>query len=483
MANYWPGDSSDQSLNGPDTIPLVVDVDGSLVSTNLLWEGIVRLAFERPVALILAIPHLMRGRAPFKAYIARKASLDMDMVPLNDSVRQLIRRMKSEGRDIVLASAAHDEQVAALAGRVGATAAIASDGDANLRGANKLEAISKRYGEFDYVGDSVVDFPILRSARHAYLVDPGLLLRYRSGRERDGVTYLQSDSGSLASALIRALRPWQWSKNALLLLPIFAAQHAWSSGFALRVAAGIGAFSLVASSLYLVNDLSDLPHDRAHSEKRKRPLAAGKLPIPYAILAVIVCLLGALLLSVPLPDEFLLVLGLYAVLNAAYSFDLKRRLILDVIVLASLYTLRVVAGAAVAQIELSEWFLAFSIFFFLSLGILKRVVELAKVTADELSGRAYEGKDSEVLIAIGPAAAVMSALVYCLYITGPHVRELYSHPQALWLGLPLFLYWSVRVWVLGVRGKVDDDPVVFVLRDRVSWLAVAAFFAMLLLAA
>lgn len=289
-----------------------------------------------------------------------------------------------------------------------------------------------------------------------------------------------------AAVWIRALRPHHWAKNALLLLPILAAHLTWTPSLVVDVVTALVAFSLAASAVYVGNDIADLPADRRHPTKRHRPLASGTLSVRAAV-----GLIGALgvaggLLALTLPDAFVLTLATYVGLNALYSWRLKRLLVLDVVVLASLYVLRVVAGAAVARIELTVWFLAFTIFLFLSLAFVKRVVELRRLEASGGDGaparRGYRTTDVSLLESVGPACGLMSALVYCLYITGP-VQELYEQPQLLWIGLPLFLYWIVRLWLLTVRGDVQEDPVVFVLTDPASYVVLAGFLAAVYVAA
>lgn len=282
---------------------------------------------------------------------------------------------------------------------------------------------------------------------------------------------------SVTWALLRAMRPHQWSKNGLLVLPALAAHLPWSWSSAFVLAAGFAAFSALASAVYLLNDIVDRPHDRVHATKRHRPIAAGAVPVTTAIAAVAALVAFATVLSLPLPDGFKAVLVVYLLATTAYSFVLKKKPIVDVITLAGLYATRVVAGAALVMVPLSRWFLAFSVFFFFSLALVKRVVELGSVPASSAGGRGrgYLKADLPVLSGLGVGASVVSALVYCLYITSDDVGQLYQRPDALWLGLPLLLYWQARVWLLTGRGRMEEDPVVFALRDRVSYFVLATF--------
>jgi len=286
-------------------------------------------------------------------------------------------------------------------------------------------------------------------------------------------------------AWLRLLRPHQWAKNLLVLLPAVAAHMAWSADLGLRLALGFVALSLVASTLYVVNDIVDLPHDRAHPVKRFRPLAAGEMSRSAAVALAAVLGVLAVAAALPLSGDFAAVLACYAVLSAGYSFLLKRKPILDAITLASLSTIRVVAGAVLAPAPLSRWFIAFAVFFFLSLALVKRYVEVGERPAEGGGplGRGYVREDLPVLADLGISSAAVATLVYCLYITGPDVTRLYVRPDLLWVGLPILLYWQARVWLLTVRGDMHADPVVYALTDRVSYLLFGGFILVTLLAA
>jgi len=299
-------------------------------------------------------------------------------------------------------------------------------------------------------------------------------------------TELPGQSAMLPLTWARAIRVHQWAKNLLLVLPALAAHLGPTPAVLGSLLLAFLSFSLLASSVYLVNDLADLEHDRAHPSKRERPLAAG-LITPGAAAVASVALAGvALVLALRLPPQFLQVWGAYLAITTAYSFGLKRVVVLDVMVLGALYTARVVAGAAAVDVPISRWFLAFAVFLFSSLAILKRMVEglgLADREGERLGGRGWEVGDIPVLLGFGAACSVASALVYCLDITSEEVVRLYGRPDILWLGLPILLYWLGRVWLLANRGLVHEDPLLFALRDRVSWVVGAAMGVTLWLAA
>jgi 4-hydroxybenzoate polyprenyltransferase len=308
--------------------------------------------------------------------------------------------------------------------------------------------------------------------------------------ERDRTPHVERATGPFASMLrvrwVRALRLHQWAKNLLLLLPALAAHLRPSSRLAIQLGLAFLAFSLLASAVYLLNDLVDLPHDRAHSTKRHRPIAAGEISTSAALVGAIVLVVLAIVAASPLPRAFHLMMLLYLATTVSYSLALKRLAIADVLALATLYAMRIVAGAAAAGVPLSQWFLAFSIFLFLSLALVKRVVELQDKPPGDASatpGRGYVASDVPLLAALGQGSAVASALVYCLYITGDDVRRLYSHPELLLAGLPVLLYWISRMWLLTGRKAMHEDPVMFSLRDRVSYLMVGAMLTIVFLAA
>lgn len=285
--------------------------------------------------------------------------------------------------------------------------------------------------------------------------------------------------------ILRQLRPHQWVKNGLLALPALAGHLSWTPELARRLALGFIAFSALASAVYVSNDILDLETDRAHPSKRRRPLAAGEISRAQAIVAAIACLAVALALAFVLPRRFGLWLGVYAILTTMYNLLLKQRLLVDVVALASLYTCRIIAGAAVVDIQPTRWFLAFSIFVFFSLALVKRVIELKHATTQEVGvtfGRRYSVQDVPVLIGLGTSATAAATLVYCLYISSEQTASFYQSPEALWAGLPLVLYWQARIWILAQRGVLHDDPVVFALRDRTSYIVAAAFLLIVWLA-
>lgn len=478
------GDARTPDSPGPASPPLVVDVDGTLIRGDLFLEGMLRLCVSRPRRLGALLVAFSRGRAAAKAFVADEMDFSVDSLTLEPAVLELIRAAREEGRMVVLASGAHQSQVAALGSMLGTHIAWGSEQESNLTGGRKLSRIQSSYDRFDYVGNGHADLPLWAAAHRAIAVNasPGVLRRAR--RVRPDLVVL--GQGFRWRDWLRSLRPHQWAKNGLLFLPALAAHLRWTPALAQQMAQGFLALSAVASAVYLLNDLVDLPHDRRHPLKRRRPLAAGQVGIPSTLLTLVGLLGAGVLLAWPLPIKFQALLGVYLAVTTAYSFELKRRTMVDVMTLTTLYTLRILAGAVLAAVSLSQWFLAFSIFFFLSLALLKRVAELRdrpELDDEPAPGRPYLTIDIPTLTAFGAAASAASSLVYCLYITSESVGRLYTHPDVLWFGFLLLVYWQARIWLIGGRGRMHEDPVLFTVRDRVSHLVLAAFLVTAYLAA
>ncbi len=461
-------------------VPLALDLDGTVCRTDTLVETALALAAHRKRALLRALPSLGRGRAAFKHRLAEAFVPDPVSLVYNEEVLALARAARASGRPVYLVTAADRVVAERVAAHLGLfDGVIASELGHNLKGAAKARALVGRFGErgFDYAGDAPADRAVWRHAARAILVAVPASLRDRviaeSGAE---VTVLGEapDWRARFDLLRRELRLHQWSKNVLVLLPAFGA-HRWDTPTLTAASVAFLAFSLCASSVYVLNDLLDLAHDRRHRTKRHRPFASGRLPLRLAPALLGGTFFGGIVLALLLPFAFLpMLLGYYAV-TLGYSFALKRRAALDVVTLAALYTVRVFAGGAATGIGVSPWLLAFSMFLFFALAIVKRLTEItqhvrAGGTAG-IAGRGYRPEDLDMLRGLASASGTMAVLVLALYVNSPEVRVLYGRPQALWLLCPLLLYWVSRLLILANRGELHDDPVVFALRDRTSLLA------------
>lgn len=482
---------------GQAAAPLVVDVDGSLVAGDLLVEGVARLLSVSPLRLF-ALPFwlaaaVVRGRAGLKRRVAEAVPLPPPTLALNPAVLSEIAAAKDAGRAVWLASASDERVVAPLAETVGAAGCIASDGRTNLAGEAKAAALVERFGEagFDYVGNERRDLAVWKRARRAIGVDlPAGLAREL--RALDGEARFLPGLGGGPLDRLRALRPHHWIKNVLVFVPLVAA-HETGAGPYLLAAGVFAALSAAASGAYVLNDLLDLPHDRQHPAKRHRPMAAGKAPLLPMIGAGAALGAGGLALAFALSTAAGLWVLAYLSATCAYSLSLKRRTFIDVVTLAMLYAVRVLAGAAAVSITLSPWLLAFFLFLFLALAVVKRQGELralGQAGRSESGGRDYLAEDLLVVTALGAASGVGSVVVFTLYIQSPETGERYTHPEILWLICPMLLYWLGRLALLAGRaggwegGRAgNDDPLVFALRDRTSWLVglgvLAAFAAAL----
>jgi 4-hydroxybenzoate polyprenyltransferase/phosphoserine phosphatase len=460
-------------------IPLFVDLDGTLIAGDMTYESVLT-GIKRDPAILPRLPWLLlRGRAKLKQVLAARAAPDVRLLPYRHEVLHFLRTERWNGRRVILATASDRHFAEAIAREVGLfDDVLASDGHINLKGPNKLAAIQEYcrqhgYSGFAYAGDALADIPIWKAAAEAHVVAPGPLVRL-AVRQLDRPTKFHSLERGIFSATWRAMRPQQWVKNLLLFVPVLLA-HQWGNvEKILACCIGFVAFSACASAVYLLNDLFDIEADRHHPSKRNRPFASGALPVHYGpALSLGLACFGIVLSLLTLPAAFAGYLALYVVANFLYSFWLKRKLVVDVILLAGMYALRVVVGGVASQVEVSEWLAAFSIFLFTSLAFAKRHSELARLAEDEVEaprGRGYLVGDLSLIESIGPTSGYLAVLVLALYINSEIVKELYVRPGALWLICPLVMYWITRLWFAVKRGELNEDPLVFAVRDRVSIL-------------
>jgi 4-hydroxybenzoate polyprenyltransferase len=459
-------------MNG--TVPLCVDLDGTLTPVDTLHESVLSLVRHAPMAVFALPLWLLRGKAKMKREVASRAKFDAMHVPLNPALLDWLKAERASGRRIVLATAADSNIAQQVASRVGLfDEVIASDGIANLSAETKRAALVERFGErgFDYVGNERADERVWRSARKAIVVGTnGQADRARRIADVDRV-FPAMPAGPLV--WLKAIRLHQWVKNALIFLPPMLAHKILDPAILLKSVLAFIAFGFCASSVYLINDLLDLSADRQHPRKRKRAFAAGTLSAQSGAAAAAALLAGSVLVSMLVGWRFAGVLLGYYILTWTYSLRLKRAAVVDVMTLAGLYTIRIIAGAAATAIPLSFWLLAFSVFIFLSLGFVKRYTELDDARkADKMTthGRGYRATDLPLLMNLGVTAGYCTVVVMALYINSSDSQALYRHNKPLWLVCPLLLYWISRVWLLTTRGQMPDDPVVFALKDRISLL-------------
>jgi 4-hydroxybenzoate polyprenyltransferase/phosphoserine phosphatase len=453
--------------------PLCVDLDGTLIRTDLLLESFVQLVKRNPLYAFRAAAWLLKGKAVLKAEIASRTTLNPAALPYNKEFLAWLKSERDAGRELWLCTAANVKLAEAVAHHLGIfDGVIASDERVNLAGTRKAERLVERFGAggFDYCGNEWRDLAIWQRAHGAVVVNGGPALEKEVGASLSLLRSFPATANRVHS-IWRALRPHQWAKNVLVLVPLLAAHlvgdvSAWSASLSALVA-----FCLCASSVYVLNDLLDLEADRAHHRKCKRPFAAGDLSLAAGFALFPALLAAGAVIAAFLPPKFQLSLAAYYVLTVGYSFFLKRFLLVDAVALAGLYTARIVAGSAATGVALSFWLLLFSVFLFLSLAFVKRYAELDALRRQQklqALGRGYRVEDLAVLQSLGTAAGYLSVLVLALYINSPDIQVLYHRPKAVWMLCVLALYWISRVWMTAHRGGMHDDPVVYALRDRVS---------------
>lgn len=468
-----------------DAVPLAIDMDGTLIRTDSLYEAVLLLLRHNVLYLLLLPVWLVRGRAHLKRMVAQRTRLDPASLPFDERVVALLK--ENSGRPRWLVTAADHAQASEIAQSTGLfDGVIASQGAVNLAGRSKALALLDRFGDggFDYAGNSAVDLHVWPHARKGWVVNAPEALARRARQLTAIEGYWPAPSVGLLG-WAKALRLHQWIKNLLVFVPLVAAHRFLDAAAASSALLAFLAFGLCASGVYVANDLLDLQSDRQHPRKRHRAFASGRIPILRGMVAAPLLTVAGFALTWLVGPLFPLVLAIYWLATLGYSLWFKRVEMLDVTVLAGLYTLRIIAGAVAVSVPLSFWLLAFSMFLFLSLAILKRYTELAVMLADgraQASGRGYVTADLPLLQSLGGASGYIAVLVLALYINSPDSIELYSRPQVLWLLCPLLLYWISRAWAMAHRGRMHDDPVVFAVTDRVSQV-VAVLFALVVVGA
>ena len=469
-------------LSSDVSIPLVVDLDGTLIKTDLLFESANQYLKRSPLGILKMLTAAIRGKANLKAFLAAETSLQIEALPFNEGVLDWLREEAGKGRKIYLATASNEKFALQIGSFLGIFADIfASNSGLNLKGSTKRQVLEQEFGKggFDYIGDNHADYEVWNSARKAYVVS-------RSYSLLEGVKKLKNFGGAVAvsgrsplHALIKALRPHQWVKNILIFVPLVAA-HLYGDSLALIDALwAFVIFCLAASSVYLLNDLLDIEEDRQHEYKKSRPLASGDLSIVWAwILWPLLLLLSAALSWQLLPNLFTFSLLIYLTITICYSFFLKQNAVVDVMLLAMLYTIRIIGGAFAISVPISFWLITFSLFIFVSLAFIKRFSELKAARTYggiSLRGRGYSLDDLEVISSMGVSSGYLAVLVLALYIQDTHTAALYSSPEVIWAACPLMLFWISRMWLITHRGQMHIDPIVFAIRDRVSAITAILF--------
>jgi 4-hydroxybenzoate polyprenyltransferase/phosphoserine phosphatase len=480
MYRAWCRDYCSGIIMHQTNPPLCVDCDGTLIASDLLYEAFFLMLKQYPLGLLFLPFWLLKGKAYLKQRLAEKVKFSWETLPYRDEVIQLIQEAKSKNQQVILATASPLIWAQGISDHLKCfDKVLATSNGTNLSGKNKAKELVNLYGEqgFNYVGDNKIDLLVWQHAAGAYVVSDKINITKNLVKLSVPILKVIQPNKANLITYIKALRIHQWLKNTLIIVPLLAAHQMSAIEGLIQAAYAFIAFSLCASSVYVLNDLLDLESDRIHVRKRKRPFAACTIPIWQGMLMVPLLLIAAFSIALLLPTQFIVVLFAYFLMTLAYSIRLKRQVIVDVMMLAGLYTMRIIAGASATNIQPSFWLLAFSMFIFLSLAMVKRYSELLvtlQANKKEPAGRGYSVDDLPVLMSIGVSAGLGSVLIFALYINSPDTNQMYNNTMWLWLMPPLLLYWTSRMWMKAHRGQVDDDPVVFAAKDWQSIVVLVA---------
>lgn len=478
-AKFVTADDLDMEAN----VPLVVDLDGTLLRSDLLIETAFRRLGSNPVAAVGMLRALKNGKAALKHFLCKDADCAPATLPYDETVLGIIHRARNAGRKIYLASASYESFVSAIATHLGIfDGFFATTPLVNLSGQEKAQCLIDKFGlgKFDYIGNDAADLPVWKAARHPIAIRTSRSVTAKLHEMAPEALFLDHKRPSL-KGWAKQLRVHQYAKNALVFLPMFAA-HMFDVASLLTATLAAASFCFAASACYILNDLVDLTDDRAHRTKKDRALAKGDIPLIHAVIAVPVLLVLAAILSLSISGAFAGVLATYFILTTFYTLHLKQILLVDVLTLSGLYTIRMFGGAVALGIGLSSWLMVFSLSIFLSLALMKRFVEIAARIDSKLpspANRDYENTDLTMLAALSAAAGFNAVTVLALYVSGYAVSSLYTHPDLLLFACPILAYWIGRALILAQRREMQDDPVVFALKDpmsRVSGLAMLAVF-------
>ncbi|OYO32443.1 UbiA family prenyltransferase [Janthinobacterium sp. PC23-8] len=461
-------------------LPLVVDLDGTLIRTDMLHESALRTLRDRPWDAVRIPYWLSQGKAVLKQRLAQGASVDASSLPYAPDLLAWLKLQKAQGRQLVLCTASDMSIANAVAAHLDIfDTVMASDGVVNLAGQNKAAALEQRFGRagFDYAGNSYADLAVWERARRAVVVNASADLATKAAAQCEVERVFAAPAAGL-SAWRRVLRVHQWMKNLLLFVPLVAAHLLSEIDTLLMLTLAFVAFSLCASSVYIANDLLDLESDRQHPRKCTRPFASGVVPAWMGVLLAPVLLAVSILLANYVGSAFLACMVVYFLLTCIYSWGLKRLVLVDCVTLAILYTLRIIAGAAAAEMPLSFWLLAFSVFLFLSLAFVKRYAELQVQMLsgkEKVHGRGYLTSDAPLIQMLGITSGYASVVVLALYLNSAAVLQLYRTPEFVWGAVPVMLFWVSWIWLRAHRGDMHDDPLVFAVKDKVSIVAGLVF--------
>lgn len=455
-------------------IPLCVDLDGTFLLTDSLLESILGAIKLKPIVLLLIPFWLLKGRANLKSQITKFFIPNVETLPINDEVLKFITEQKLKNRKIILTTATNIKVAENIVNNYAVfDEFFASSNENNLRASNKANFLIEKFGEkqFDYIGNSFDDLKVWQFSNNAILVNPSKNLVKKVQRINQNIVSISLNKTTFYD-YIQQIRIHQWLKNILIFLPFLLA-HKINLQNLINSTLAFIAFSFIASFVYIINDLFDLESDRRHPTKKYRPLACGKISISKAFFISLILFIAGSVISIKfLNIYFISTLAIYLFITTIYTFYVKRIVILDIITLSLLYTIRLIAGGVSTYIEVSEWLLGFSLFFFLSLATMKRYTELLIINEQnktKTSGRGYSIKDISLIRTIGLSTGYLSVLIFSLYLNSFKVISLYKNPKILWLITLSLLYWISRLWLISHRGEMNDDPIIFIAKDKISY--------------
>ncbi|MDT3740591.1 MAG: UbiA family prenyltransferase [Candidatus Kapabacteria bacterium] len=462
-------------------IPLCVDLDGTLLKTDLLYESVIYLLKKNFFYIFLLPVWILKGRYFLKFKLLEYVSPTISSMPFNDDVIEFVKSEREKGRKIVLVTASAQPLADKAADFTGLfDEVLASKDGTNLLGSEKAKLLKEKYGykKFDYIGDSPKDLQVWENSDIAHIVSTDKSLIAAVNKTTKTGRIFQHKVNKL-KVIIKQIRVHQWIKNLLIFLPPLLA-HKIIIGDYISAIWAFFAFSFIASGIYVINDLADIESDRNHSGKKNRPAASGQISILACIKLIPLLLIAGFVISLLTLDmEFTLILLAYMIITIMYSFKLKKIYLLDMITLSMLYSIRLISGGIASDTILSPWLFSFSLFIFLSMGAMKRYTELLVLSVDNKTktrGRDYYVEDIPLITTIGISAGIVSTLIFTLYIDNPDVMVLYNTPFYLYFITPVVLYWILRMWFITHRGLMNDDPIVFALKDKVSYIVAVIIF-------
>lgn len=456
-------------------LPLFVDLDGTYTKSDFLFESFILAFKNNPLIVIHCFFWILKGLSVLKDELSKIADVNTTTLPLNEEFLTYLKQEKRKGREIYLATASNEKYAKQIVENSEIfDSYISSSAQVNLKGKHKLNKIKQLSSRFAYAGNDAIDFAIFDEAEEKILVNPSRAALKKSVNKPVDLIFDMNKASS--KTWLKQIRIHQWLKNLLIIVPLIVSGRFLDVQNAMTILLAFISFSFLASATYIFNDLLDLESDRGHTRKKNRPLASGAISIKDGIVAASILFILSTSIAVYLGFNFSIVLVAYLVLTLFYSFKVKQYVGLDVVCLALLYTVRIIAGAAAIHVLVSFWLLAFSIFIFLSLALVKRCSEIQSMNAEgkhRAKGRDYTIDDYTILQSFGASSAMLAVLMFCFYINNNVLTNQYQQPDILWLIVPALSYWLMRIWIKTQRAEMHDDPIVFSLRDRGSLITIS----------